>query len=264
VTVANVDEYAVGVGVIRDEGRTYITTTMPGTIRRIAVQPGQTIQAREPLVYFDDAQERIELERLKNDFNSQQLHRLRNPNDPAALQQLATLSAQIRAAETRLKERTVISPRVGIVQDVRIRPNQFVNSGETLLTVAGDKDPLAVVAILPGHYRPLLKKGDPLRVELAGFQYAYQHATIDDVGNEVVGPNEIRRFLGPDISDSVKYEGPSVIVQAHLTIRSFKAGGRWHQYHDGMHGIAEARVRSERILAVLVPGLKTLLEGGNE
>jgi len=262
--IGTIDEYATGVGVIRDQGRTLVTATTGGTIRRIAVQPGQQIQIRQPLVYFDDSQERIELERLQNDFNSQQLNRLKNPNDPAAHQQLATLRSQIEAAERRLKERTVLAARAGLVQDMRIRQNQFVSAGESLLTIVGENDRLTVIAILPGQYRPLLKKGSSLRLELNGFRYAYQHATIEEVGNEVVGPNEIRRFLGQEIADAVTFQGPSLIVQAHLPLRSFKAEGRWHEYHDGMHGIADARVRSESILAALVPGLRTLLERDDE
>ena len=264
LTIAKVDEYATGVGVIRDEGRTLVTATNSGTIRRIAVQAGQRIQAQQPLVYFEDSQERIELERLQNDFNSQQVNRLKNPNDPATHQQLATLRSQIEAAERRLKERTVLAPRAGLVEDVRIRLSQFVSPGESLLTIVGENDRLAVIAVLPGQYRPLLKTGSPLRVELTGFRYAYQHVTIDEVGNEVVGPSEIRRFLGQEIADAVTLQGPSVIVQAHLPLRSFKADGRWHEYHDGMHGIAEARVRSETILTTLAPGLRTLLERGDE
>src|SRR5206468_9539391 len=264
VVIARVDEYAAGVGVIRDQGRTLVTAITSGTIRRIAVHPGQQVQIQQPLVYFDDSQERIDLERLQNDFNSQQLNRLKNPNDLAAHQQLATLRSQIEAAERRLKERTVLAPRAGLVQDLRIRQNQFVSTGESLLTIVGENDRLTVIAILPGQYRPLLKKGSSLRLELNGFRYAYQHATIEEVGNEVVGPNEIRRFLGQAIADAVTIQGPSLIVQAHLPLRSFKAEGRWHEYHDGMHGIAEARVRSESILAALVPGLGTLLEKGDE
>jgi membrane fusion protein (multidrug efflux system) len=262
--VERVDEYATGVGVIRDEGRTLVTATTAGTIRRIAIQSGQKIQEGQPLLYFDDFQERIELARLRNDFNSQQVNRLKNPNDPVAYQQLAALKNQMESAETLLKQRTFVAARAGIVQDLRIRPNQFVTPGESLLTIAGENDPLAVYAILPGHYRPLLKTGDPLRLELTGFRYAYQHVTIDEVGNEVIGPNEIRRFLGPEIADSLTFQGPSVIVLAHLPSRGFKADSRWHEYHDGMHGIAEARIRSETVLAVLAPGLRTLLEKGDE
>jgi multidrug efflux pump subunit AcrA (membrane-fusion protein) len=264
IVIARVDEYAPGVGVIRDDGRTQVTASASGAIRRIAVRSGERVEAKQPLLYFDDLQERIELERLRNDFNSQQLNRLKNPNDSSAQQQLATLRAQIEAAEARLKQRTLFAPRAGIVQDLRIHLNQFVNPGESLLAITGDTDRLFVIAILPGHYRPLLKKGDPLRVELTGFRYAYQHVTIDDVGNEVVGPGEVRRFLGQEIADSLTFQGPSVIVQAHLPLRRFKAEGRWQDYHDGMHGTAEARVRSQTILATLLPGLRNLMERGDE
>jgi multidrug efflux pump subunit AcrA (membrane-fusion protein) len=258
IMVASINEYATGVGVIRDAGRTTVTAATGGTIRRISVKAGQKIEAGQPLLHFEDLQEQIELGRLRNDFKSQQINRLRNPNDTGALQQLSTLKSQIEAAAARLKERTVLAPRAGVVQDVRIRPNQFVSPGELLLTIVGENDRLTVVAVLPGHYRPLLKAGDRLRVELAGFRYAYQQLTIDDVGNEVVGPAEIRRFLGPEVGDSLTFQGPSVIVQAYLPTRSFKADGRWHEYHDGMHGVAEASVRSESILMKLVPGLRTL------
>jgi len=264
VVLGSIDEYATGTGIVRDVGRTNVTAITSGTIRRIAIRPGQEIEAKQPLVYFDDRQEQIELERLNKDFNSQQLNWLKNPNNPVAHQQVVTLRAQIDAAEMRLKDRTLLSTRSGIVQDIRIRPNQLVNPGELLLTIVGGNDSLVVIAILPGRYRPLLKKGDPLRLELTGFGYAYQRMTIDEVGNEVVGPNEIRRFLGQEVGDSLKLGDSSVIVQARLPSRSFQAAGGWHDYHDGMQGTAEARVRSESILVALVPGLKAFLEGSEE
>ena len=98
-------------------------------------------------------------------------------------------------------------------------------------------------------------------MELTGFRYAYQRLTITAVGNEVIGPNEVRRFLGQDVADAVTLQGSHVIVQAHVPARTFHAEGRWHNYHDGMHGTAEVRVRSERIVFALVPGLKAVFEG---
>jgi hypothetical protein len=52
-----------------------------------------------------------------------------------------------------------------------------------------------------------------------------------------------------------------MIVQAYVPARTFHAEGHWHNYHDGMHGTAEVRVRSERIVFALVPGLKAVFEG---
>jgi HlyD family secretion protein len=264
LVLARIDEHATGAGIIRDEGRTAVTAITSGTIERIAVHPGEKVEANQPLVHFDDRQERIELERLNREFEAQQLNRLKNPNDATAGQQVAALATQIGTAEIRLQQRTLLAPRAGVIQDVRIRSNQFVNPGELLITLAGEKNDLALVAILPGHFRPYLKKGDPLRLEMTGFRYAYQRVTIDEVGTEAVGPNEIRRFLGQEISDSLTLQGPAVIVRAHLSSRTFEAGGRRHEYHDGMQGTAEARVRSESILVSVLPGLRALLENNHE
>jgi hypothetical protein len=137
-------------------------------------------------------------------------------------------------------------------------------SGELLLTLVGDNDGLSVVVMLPGQYRPFLKPGNPLRLELTGFRYAYQRLTIHSIGNEVIGPNEVRRFLGPEVADAVPLQGSLVIVQAQLPSRTFYAEGRWHAYHDGMHGTADVRVRSESMVLALMPGLKAVFGGKHE
>jgi hypothetical protein len=41
---------------------------------------------------------------------------------------------------------------------------------------------------------------------LTGFRYAYQRLTITAIGNEVIGPNEVRRFLGG--CPRIKARGP--------------------------------------------------------
>ena len=259
-----IHEYATGVAVIRDEGRTMVTAITDGTIAAIAVRPGQRVEANQLLLHFNDLPEKIELEHLTQELNTQQINRLRNPNDLLAQQQLANARAQIEAAERRLKERRIFAPCAGIVRDLRIHSNQRVAPGELLLTIAGANEDLSVIAVLPGHYRPLLKPGHQLRLELAGFRYVYQRLTIDTIGHEVVGPGEVRRFLGQEIADSLTLQGSSVIVQAHLPSSEFYADGRWRRYHDGMPGTAEVRVRSERILFALAPGLRALWGGNDE
>jgi membrane fusion protein, multidrug efflux system len=256
--------YATGIAVIRDEGRTMVTAITSGTITAIAVQPGQRVEASQMLLSLNDMQEKIELERLHKEWHIQQINRLKNPHDPGAQQQLATVRAQVETAEKRLAERTVLAPCAGIVRDLRIRPQQLVAPGELLVTLVGADDVLSVLAIFPGQYRPLLTQGRPVRLELTGFRYAYQRLTIAAVSNEVVGPQEVRRFLGQDVADAVMLQGSQVIVQAHVPARTFHAQGRWHTYHDGMHGTAEVSVRSERIVFALVPGLKAVFEGKHE
>jgi multidrug efflux pump subunit AcrA (membrane-fusion protein) len=257
-------EYAKGSAIIRDEGRSIVTASVGGTVAYIAVKSGQSVEMHEPLLWLDDLQPRANLERLNRDLEAQRVNWLENPNDANVAERLATLRTEISTAETQLKARTIVAPRAGLVRDIRIRAGQLVAPGELILTIVGENDSLSLFIIFPGQYRPLLKKNSPLRLELKGFRNSYQQLTIDSVGRELVGPNEVRRFLGQDVGDALELGGLSVIVQARLPMRGFKADGRWQEYHDGMQGTAEARVGSERLLVALVPGLKQIVRGTDE
>jgi hypothetical protein len=50
-----------------------------------------------------------------------------------------------------------------------------------------------------------------------------------------------------------------VLVRARLPSPTFTSQGRTFNYFDGMLARADARVRQERILVALVPGLKGAL-----
>ena len=100
----------------------------------------------------------------------------------------------------------------------------------------------------------------PLRLELTGFRYAYQDLVVESIGDEVVGPNEVRRYLGPEIADTVFIPGPVILVKTRLPNLTFAADGTSWEYYDGMQGRAEARVRSQRILLTLAPGLRSVFE----
>ena len=82
--------------------------------------------------------------------------------------------------------------------------------------------------------------------------------TVESIGDEVVGPAEAKRFLGPGIGDAVPLTGSVVFVTARLPAPSFEADGRTYAYHDGILGTAEVRVRSEKVLFALVPALRAL------
>jgi len=146
-----------------------------------------------------------------------------------------------------------------VVSDVRIRPGQHLSVGEVVVALVREDSPLEVVAMLPGGSRPLLARGDTLRLELDGFPYEYQELTIDRVGDELVGPEAVHRYLGPELAQSITVTGAVVLVHAHTRSRYFEAEDKRLAYADGMVGKAQARVKSERILLTLVPGLKALL-----
>lgn len=252
------NEYATGVAVIRREGRADIHAVSGGVIAEIAVESGQRVTANQPLLRLYDAPEAAELNRLDREYELQLVRSLNSPQDAATQQQLAFMREQKKTVAARLKERHIIAPQAGTVRDIRIRAGQLVALGELLLTLGGGEETLSVVALLPGQYRPLLRQGAPLRVELDGFRYAYQYLTVDSVAEDVIGPNEARKYLGQEISDALVLQGPVVIVKASLPARSFASSGVRYAFHDGLRGTAEVHVRSERLILTLLPSLKAV------
>jgi membrane fusion protein (multidrug efflux system) len=143
-----------------------------------------------------------------------------------------------------------------------VRTSQHVTPGQTLLSLAGDDAELSIAALFPGHYRPLLEPGMPLRFELTGYRYAYQQLVIERVDDEVIGPSEARRTLGVAAGEALTLNGPLVLATARIPSSNFLSDDELYDYHDGLQGTAEVRVRSERLLPALVPALKRMLRNG--
>lgn len=257
--LGTIPEYASGPAVVKVEGRSDLTTDQPGIVATVYVQSGQRVEAGQPLVGFRSQEETASLERIQHEFELQLVRVLQNPADEAARQALTSLRAERELAQARQQARTVRAPQAGVVAALRVRPGQYVNPGENVVSVVGDDVHVELVALLPGGYRPRLSPGHSLRVELNGFSHEYQTFTIDSVGNQIIGPSEVRRFLGADSADALTLSGPMVVVRARIGSPTFTLKGKTFNYFDGMLAQADARVRSERILVTLIPGLKGAL-----
>jgi len=261
--VGEVKEYASGLAVVWMGNRDDVTAEAAGTVGAVEVTTGQRVRPGQVLVRLHEAQEAAELARLDQEFELQLINRLRDPSDPGPEQALIGLRTQRQVASERLGERTLRAPSAGVASDVRVRPGQYLTAGQPVLSIVRDQDRPTVVVLLPGEFRPLVRRGMPIRFEISGYRYAYQRLTVESVGDEVVGPSEARRYLGSEIGDSVQLTGPVVILRARLPRPTFQAEGRAYRFHNGMHGTAEVEVRREKILVTLVPGLKALFRSGN-
>jgi multidrug efflux pump subunit AcrA (membrane-fusion protein) len=259
---ATVGEYASGPAVVRVEGRVDLSAPASGIVQEVRVQPGQHVRKGQLLVRFNVAGESAELQRLQSEFDDQLVKLLRDPNDSASRQALTTLRAQRDLAAAHVAQRAVRAPQDGIVSDVRIRPSQLLQAGDVVLSLLGEGTRFVVVAFLPGQYRPLLRPAMALRLRLKGFDRGTELMTIDSVGDEVVGPAEARRYLGPDVADAVTVNGPVVLVKAHLAAPTFVSDGKRFNFYDGMTGDGEVRVRARRVLIALVPGLGDVVGDG--
>ena len=261
--LARVSEYAEGPAVVRAAGRTGLTAFAPGSVVQVCAQPGQRVARGDVLLKFYDAQELAEHTRTQREFELQLVHRLRDPADPAPRQALLALHSQRKLAGDRLAERTVRAPHDGFATDVRVRVGQHVAAGDLLLTLAGREADYVIVGLLPGQYRPQLKAGMSLRLELTGFERSFHTLSVASVGDEVIGPQEAKRFLGQEKADALAATGPVVLVEAPLAGGRFRAGTRTYDLHDGMVGTARVRVRSTPLLVALIPGLQRLWESSD-
>jgi membrane fusion protein (multidrug efflux system) len=254
-----ISQFATGPAVVRARARIEVTALASGRVTAVEVQPGQRVKEGQVLVRFFAGVEQASLERYRDEFELQLLRRMQDLSDEGARQALSTLRAERELARFQLEQRLVRAPQAGVVSDVRIRRGQHLTEGEGVVTLVEEDSPLEVIAMLPGGSRPLLSRGGTLRMELQGFPYQYQELVIDDVGDELVGPGEVRRYLGPELAESVTVNGAVVLVRAHLPARTFEADGQRLAYFDGMQGTVHARVKTERILTTIVPGLKAIL-----
>lgn len=257
--LGTIPEYASGPAVVKVEGRSDLSTETPGLVASVDVKPGQRVEAGQPLVSFRSQEETASLERIQREFELQLVRVLQDPADESARQALTSLRAERELAQVRQQARTLRAPHAGVVSTLRVRPGQYVNPGENVVSVVGDDVNVTLVALLPGGYRPRLEPGKPLRIELNGFSHEYQTFEIDSVGDQIIGPSEVRRYLGADSADAVTLSGPMVVVRARIPSSTFTSKGRTFNYFDGMLAQADARVRSERILVTLIPGLKGAL-----
>jgi multidrug efflux pump subunit AcrA (membrane-fusion protein) len=257
--VAKVGEFAHGPAVVRALGGLDLATPTGGIVVAVDVEPGSRVRAGQTLVRFHGEAERQELEHIDREFELKLVRILLHPGDETARQSMAGLRASRELAAARLKERQVVAPSAGVVRNLRIRPGQMLAPGDLVLTLVDeDKATFSVVALVPGQFRPMLKAGMPLRFELDGYPQLASHLVVDSVGDEVVGPNEIRRYLGHELGDTMAVQGGLVLVRARLPQRKFRWKGQDYDFYDGIPGRVDVRVRSLRLLAMLFPALEEL------
>jgi biotin carboxyl carrier protein len=258
--IGRIDEYAAGPAVTRIEGRIEITVTAPATVKAIHVRPGQRVAAHELLVSLYSSQETAAYEHVDRLYELQLAKTRNDPLDRAAGQELEALALQRALAKARLDERSIVAPVAGVVGETKVRIGQYLGAGDVLFALNGDDAKWAVTAVLPGQYRPMLHPGGKMRFDIKGYRFAYRDLTIDSVGDEVVGPSEVKRFLGPTLADAIPLQGPVVLVRAYLPANGFSVDHHTYQYYEGLPGNAEARINTESIFLTLFPGLRNLIE----
>ena len=136
----------------------------------------------------------------------------------------------------------------GTVSDIRIRVGGALEFGAPILTIVAPGTEPEMWAYLPGSDRPRFRPGQPLQVELLGYQKVRESAEIISVGRNVIGAVEAKRTLG------------AVLVKAKLPRRTFRAKGSTYNYHPGMPAKTEVRVESKRFIVTLLPSIEKYVD----
>jgi multidrug resistance efflux pump len=251
--------YSTGPAVVRLHERTEVNARASGALVELLVEPGEAVEQGQLLARLDDNAARSDLERVESAWRGQLRARLLDPSDEATAASLVTLRRQLSDARAAVAERELRAPVAGTVSDFRIRPGQHISVGELVLSLLLDDQARRIVALMPGADSPRIEEGMSMRIELPGYSRAYQQLTVTHVSEEIIGPAEVRRFLGPALADTLAIHGPVVLVEARLPESTFVVDGQRYRYHEGMQATAEIRVRSKSLLELLLPGLEGAL-----
>ncbi len=256
--VVSIDDYATGPVFMKVKGLEDVTVTSQGRVSQVFVTRGQRVQAGQPLMELHANLESVERDRMMQEFRTQLAAGLADPLNTGTRQTLATLRTQVEMSEARLSERTLRAPISGRVHDVRVRPNQFVGPGQVVVSILEEQAEVFAMAMVPGQFRPMVKPGQPMRLEISGFPFVYQDLEVTSVSDELVGPAEMSRVLGPGLGDAVTLQGPHVVVEGRLHSPTFEVDGRTYNYYTGMPGTAWVKVRARKGWLLLLPILEMI------
>lgn len=255
-----VKEYASGPAFVASTGDRNVAATRSGVIESILVAPGELVEPGQLLATFSAQSRRAELTLAEAELERAVLARLRAPADPALEASVARARANRELAAAEVEAAGVRVTTAGRVGDVRVDLGRSVQAGEILMTIKGDDlRPPTVRALVPGRHRPAVEIGQPFTFNLDGFANAPQRLTVSAVSEEVIGTNEMRRVVGPELADSLAIEGPVIFVDAQLDGPTIEADGRSWTVRAGMVGRTDVAVRHKPLAYLLFPGLERLL-----
>jgi membrane fusion protein (multidrug efflux system) len=253
----DVPTYSSGSGVVVFDG-TKVTAPTPGTVEAVLVESGQEVKAGEVLVRLHSAEELAELEQASTELENALTQFLFDGGDDVKAV-LANAVAREERTRARVETRVVRAAGDGVVSDIRVQLGMLLTAGDHILTLVAPGAEPEVIAFLPGTDRPRIRPGMTLQIGLTGYVKVRDKAKIVEVGTEVIGPQEARRYIGNQIADALKLNGSQVIVRARLPKRTFSTQRHTYHYHHGMLAKTECKIESKPFLVTLIPAIEKVL-----
>lgn len=173
-------ERALGaVGTLKAGRGVDIATETPGILEALSFHPGQQVAAGQELARLDD---RVEQATLKSLLAQRRLAEINFERDQRLLAtkalsrtdfdkteaQLKDISAQVERTEGIIARKHITAPFAGRIGIPQVEPGQYLNEGETLVTLQA-LDTLEVDFSVPEQQLPLLKAGNPIRCRVQAY-----------------------------------------------------------------------------------------------
>ncbi|HMI83257.1 MAG TPA: HlyD family efflux transporter periplasmic adaptor subunit [Polyangiaceae bacterium] len=252
----HVDRYAHGPGVLLARDGALVTAPIAGVFDHYVVQNGEPVRAGQPVAYLKADLQRNDLKRATRELEHALAARLAAPSDTTIEASAAAAAIAHARARERLAELTLTAPRDGIVTDARLSGGQAVSAGQTVTSVLPRSARFVLVAALPPHHRPALRREQRLLLELKGYPHTQQDLAVAAVGDRVLTSAEIEALFGRDLGDAINADRGAVIVEAPFERTHFSFEGASYALHAGMVGTADVVIGSEPALFMLAPFLK--------
>lgn len=263
LVLGRMSDYAEGPAIVHVEGGANVTSPVTAKVLEVLIETGQPVEAGQLLVRLDDTEQKINVELLEEELATQTASFLRDRGNESSRRAVASLRSQLALARQQLAARHLVAPRNGVVSGIHTRPGQLLTTGQLAMVVAGANSHFSLVAALPGHFQPQLDSRQSARFQVTGYPYSYSEVAVTRVFDEVVGPADAVRFLGPEAAGGLQLQGALVLVEATIGSGSFEADRSTFELADGMHGTLQVRLRSLPIILNLLPGLRYIWEGND-
>jgi RND family efflux transporter MFP subunit len=150
-----------------------IASASGGTLRAVAVKPGEQVPANREIATLDDGAQQIALDRARlaaadADAALERATNLANANSLSSVQlsaaQLAAENArlELRNAEMALAQRTIRTPVAGTVGLIQVLPGNLVTA-QTVITTVEDSSQILINYWVPERYASQIVVGAPVK-----------------------------------------------------------------------------------------------------
>ena len=286
VAVAQEREHAratTSIGTIVATRSITVRNEMPGTVRRVSLEPGRIVEAGEVLVGLDVSVEQAELQALEAQSllaetqyaRTQRMNQQRAASDmevDTARAERDVALAQIARTKAVIERKTIRAPfraRIGLSD---VHPGQYLNEGALLTTLQGVDDSTYVDFTVAQQVGATLRAGDevevltsqnstPIVAEVVAIDSRVDRSTRNATVRAEIHRAQSLPAPGASVRVRVPTETPRLAIAIPASALRKGPGGD-HVFVVETDGAGAARVRVRQVAVEAMLGDEVVISGG--